>query len=624
MGYTECSTAKRSSAVPMWDSSDPTRAPPSMPLVTDLPSLTPTGSLASGSYFRLNGRADESVRPGLERRPSSFINESRILKILEATRDIKSGNEKVISSVQSRLDEVAGLTKQTQDAASGLAGLVIAVEATRGAAQNTVQISSDNFPQILKLLATNQESQIALSSRVELLLGEVKKLGRQNEAQQSHVRQLLQTQEAMAGSLAISADRQLAVRKSTSTVSEELDKQNGTMKKQQDEVALLLERLHEDHKESFKSIEVSHVNGLVKVQDEIQASIVKACHDLAESIAHKPVLTNDHLIPELAFKLAASEQMFKTDKEAMLCCMKEEFQQNSKLHQSQTKLILAQMRENGQSVTDKLDLVSKSMTEHHETALKSVTEGAEEEIKTAQAEAKAAELRVVELEATVKKLELQLAIQAEQLKTQTQAAKLDAKAKLAEAVLDAGRRVSAAELRASEAETQRSVIESELKTQRYFYKTIEHHEQDLAKLEEAIETLQAKKSELTGNVSELNTTCSLKADQLKELEMRIESYERRLNQAIVDQSKSILGSTAMSSISAGAEQHSSQASKKAKQRSMTPTSFIRRHLSLRARNDANMEPNDDGSGLSLQKRNSQRPAKHSKSRSVSLFPDFKS
>lgn len=549
MGYTECSTAKRSSGVPMWDSSDPTRAPPSMPLVTDLPNLSP-----SNSYFRLSSSADSSSpHPGgLERRPSSFINESRILKILEATRDIKSGNEKVIASVQNSLEEFAGLTKQTQDAASGLAGLVFAVEATRGAAQTTVQISSDNFPQILKLLATQQESQTALAKRVDLLLGEVQKLGSQNEVQECRVQQLLEAREAMAGSLSRSAHGQPVVIKSTGSVSAEHMGQHDGTKKQQDQVDSLLETLHEDHKQSVKSMEDVHTNGTAKVHDELQ--------------------------------------------------------------ESQTKVILAQTSEQSQVGAMADHRLSKSMSEHHEKTLKDITE-------SAQAEANAAKLRVVELEATVKNLQLQLATQAEHLKSQTQAAELDSKAKLAEAALDAGRRVSAAELRASEAETQRSLIESELKTQQYFGKTIEHHEQDLAKLEQAIETLQAKKTELTGNVSELNTTYSLKSDQLKELELRIESYERRLNQAILDRSKSILGSSTMSTINAGGE-HPSQGPKKG-ERSRTPTSFIRRHLSLRPRNVENVVTDDAGSDLSLHKRNSQRPAKHSKSRSVSLFPDFK-
>lgn len=103
-----------SNTIPMWDSSDPTRAPPSLPIAPDSPNLMPTGTgPVSGSPFRAGS---SSSTPGFlsgasKIRPYSSINEDRIVSILETTREIRGQNE----TIERLVSDLATSKENTND-----------------------------------------------------------------------------------------------------------------------------------------------------------------------------------------------------------------------------------------------------------------------------------------------------------------------------------------------------------------------------------------------------------------------------------------------------------------------------------------------------------------------------
>lgn len=102
-----------SNSIPMWDSSDPTRAPPSLPIAPDSPNLMPAGTgPVSGSPFRTTSSSSASGFLGSagKIRPYSSINEDRFVSILETTREIHSQNENI-----ERLVSELALSKEAAD-----------------------------------------------------------------------------------------------------------------------------------------------------------------------------------------------------------------------------------------------------------------------------------------------------------------------------------------------------------------------------------------------------------------------------------------------------------------------------------------------------------------------------
>lgn len=207
----------------------------------------------------------------------------------------------------------------------------------------------------------------------------------------------------------------------------------------------------------------------------------------------------------------------------------------------------------------------------------------------------------------------------------------EADKKIADVSQEAEKKIAQAEQRASESANEMKLAAQDMTLLKHLNRDIVRHEEVIRDLEEKTEDLQAKKAALGQEVVALNTTYNTRVTDLNQLESRVEGFERRLNQAILDRSKSILGSTTMTIInSASDHQHHHQnqlANVKETERALKGTgSPGRRHLSMAPVNFENMakemcDYDKENDSISVMKRGSPHTSPKKQQRSVSLFVD---
>lgn len=191
-------------------------------------------------------------------------------------------------------------------------------------------------------------------------------------------------------------------------------------------------------------------------------------------------------------------------------------------------------------------------------------------------------------------------------------------------------RVSEAEARAKMFEQRAKEAEEKLLASTRDAKEVEQVNEKLeskSQLESEISTLQQTKATLTEEVQAMKTELSIRYEDFNKIEQRVEHFEQRLNQAILERSKGILGSTTMTIInnnnalppnSAGSTTTTSP-----ERAPLKTNSNSKRNLSFAPEADSIEDlPIGKENDLAVAKRGSpySKPS-HNKGRSISLFVD---
>lgn len=725
----------------MWDSSDPTRAPPPMPLYPDSPTLNtvPLGTgPVSGSPFKITS---SPIKQSFASRNYSSINEDRLMEILEASRDIKVQNQMVEATVKDAMSEFGSLIHRSKDNGSTLSSLISLIENTRESVDKTGIVVKDKFPMIISSLDTQREAQRSLTTVADVLLEQVRDFGRRMQLQESNIKKLLQlndTQEENSqGVTKEEMDR--VVGRTSSKVLEEFGQFSETIGAQQQQTINLLMNLKEYFDKSGTDFDNLYTQiatmvreeamgasnelgktikksadktseqldnldtDLRKVQDSLQASIAKAINNAA-TLSQPETPTHDYMIPEIMSKLVVWEQQNKLQhdkaKGELLERLGAEFQGAAETSKTDINQVLQRVddlvsaqttiasTEQVKNIVSKLDDLAQSLetqyqqrlqqadarvaeaadkaekVESESRALISETERragkieseslirvaeaekkvatiesesrslvAEAEKKAAQVETESraqvaeAEKKVADMEARLKEMESKMKQQEHVHVQAKQAADLDAKNLIMVSAQEADKKVTELVQKLAESTAQKQSIERDMKMLKYFNSDIDRHEEVIRELEDKTAQLQQEKQTLGEDVSSLKATYTLRVDELKQLETRVEGFERRLSQAILDRSKSILGTTTMAIINSAGEQKQTHLSKVMETERGASKGSPRRHLSLAPANFENMakdledDYDKENDTIAVMKRGSPFMSKKQQQRSISMFAD---
>lgn len=347
----ERSPSLRENSVPMWDSSDPSRAPPALPLMPGSPSLNAvsTGNgPVSGSPFKISSGP---IKQSFSSRNYSSINEERLSEILELSRDIKAQNLTVEAAVREALDELNDLARPSNDSSSQLGPLIEAIENTRASTDKTESLVRENVSSVLSSLDVQHEAHQNLTTVTQALLEKAKDHASILAQQEAHLKKLLDFSESQTDLIQAStvskSDLDHVAGAKTSQILEEFSQFSETMNAQQHQTITILKNLkdyfdnsanefdrfqsqvsnvvrdtvNKSTTEICKDLKTSHDKSLVqlkvldenlmKVQTSLQASIAKAINNAA-TISRAEVPTHDHLIPDIVTRLTAFEENYNS------------------------------------------------------------------------------------------------------------------------------------------------------------------------------------------------------------------------------------------------------------------------------------------------------------------------
>lgn len=181
--------------IPMWDSSDPTRNPPPMPLQPDSPNLSsvsgnPNGIVAN-SPFHINA---SPTKPSFHSRNTSStfmsINEERIVTILETSRDLKDK----FNSLETSISEIIGPDGQGAQYSENLETVKAILQAandSKDASQQTFQSVDKYLPDIISSIESENESHKHLSSLVQSILQQTNQVSDRYDQQESNINRLV-------------------------------------------------------------------------------------------------------------------------------------------------------------------------------------------------------------------------------------------------------------------------------------------------------------------------------------------------------------------------------------------------------------------------------------------------
>uniref|UniRef100_A0A060SYG8 ARAD1C01078p n=1 Tax=Blastobotrys adeninivorans TaxID=409370 RepID=A0A060SYG8_BLAAD len=196
------SLRRSDSKVPFWDSSDPGRNPPPMPLHPDSPNLnsTPTSNMRSGTGSPIKSSFHSRTLSSF----AASTDDSRITELLELSRDLKSQTNTVESSVRDALYEFGGLADRSRDNAVALAELRDQVYSTKTTVTSTDTSIKDNLVKLQSSLEGQKESQRALTTVTDALLDSTKSIQKQIQTYDAQVRELVRTSDDMTLTQAVS------------------------------------------------------------------------------------------------------------------------------------------------------------------------------------------------------------------------------------------------------------------------------------------------------------------------------------------------------------------------------------------------------------------------------------
>lgn len=574
----EHSPSLKDQHIPMWDSSDPTRAPPPMPLHPDSPNLMPVGTgPVSGSPFKITS---SPIRQSFASRNYSSINEDRLLEILEASRDIKAQNQMVETTVKDAMREFGNLFSRSKDNGSTLSTLINLIETTRESADKTGEVVKEKFPMIISSLDTQRESQRSLTTVADVLLEQTREFGRKMQLQESHIKRLLHLSESQIEEENIKAatkeDVERVVGRKTSTVLEEFNQFSENIGAQQQQTINLLMGLREYFDKSvtdFDSLysQVANVvreetenvstditktlqrtsdktseqlqlldSDLLKVQDSLQASIAKAINNVS-TLSRPEMPTHDHMIPEILTKLGGLEQQSQSQLEKTLSVLSEkiaeELEENksgnlSRFNQVQESIreltaqeSIAAKAEQLQNVISKIDALSKSIHGQYQDRLRESEDRlADIQVQSRNAESEA-QSRVVEAENQVAQLKARL----NEVEDLLSSSELDAQSRITKAEsqvteMEGGLKEAKEKAKVAEANAQFRVSEAEIRVAEMEVRLKEA--QDKAKIAES--DAQSRVSEAEKRVAEMEARIKQMEQSVKQKDTENEQTQRTL------------------------------------------------------------------------------------------------
>lgn len=398
--------------IPMWDSSDPTRNPPPMPLHPDSPNLTPTttgNGPVSGSPFKVGGGI---IRQPFHNRNSSYmsINEERLQEILEVSRDNKTRLELLHDLVRDASLEPSANPTQSQEYSKALSSIIEAIEDAKKLSQKASESVRENMPMILSSLDTERESHNSLTTVVNVLLDQTKEVFRRFQTQEANMKKLLEfaenqeSQSQRGGGVVTNEDLDKVMTRKNNVMLDEFANFADNMGTQQQQTVSLLKGLKEYFDKSGSDIEQLYQairDGSDSTTSEINKSIkrfqeatsgqlnsipgrIASMEDCLTTQLDKAILnlnnkasstnSNDHLIPIISDKLndvVNSWERLKKDDETL---QSKKFQE---LEESIKKFFVVHEEEN-QHVTE---TISNLNTKHIKDAITTGNESLNKQMK---------------------------------------------------------------------------------------------------------------------------------------------------------------------------------------------------------------------------------------------------
>ncbi|CAN6633938.1 hypothetical protein TRVA0_014S01574 [Trichomonascus vanleenenianus] len=180
---TESTISLREKKFPFWDSSDPNRNPPPMPINPE-PSLRTTPQLSPT-------KSNNSPTRMFHSRTLSSLGDDHMLELLDLSKELKAQTQSVEVAVKEALIEFGALAHRSRDNAVALSDLRDRAKRTEENTAETESFLKESINHIASALDTHKESQRALSTVVDALLDSTKDVSRKLQGFDANMKKLV-------------------------------------------------------------------------------------------------------------------------------------------------------------------------------------------------------------------------------------------------------------------------------------------------------------------------------------------------------------------------------------------------------------------------------------------------
>lgn len=564
---------------------------------------------------------------------TNSIGYERLLNILSSTKDEKVNAKSISKGIDASLKELDSIQKQSKVQVDTLSDLQSKLAQV---VDNTKSVKDKMFV-IVKALDTQREAQLSVISVANLLVDQNRELMRRITHQDIDGEVVYSSSDSIDSTIVgtnssktehIILDHLSAFSHSLQTQNENTNNVLAGFKSYFDRSILELDHLYQNitglvHKEiadaskefsmSIKySTERTHEQLQILGSDLLQLQTTLTEQFSNKSFAYSNSYNNDHYQTEIIEKLAAFEEFSKEESDKKFNSLVEfislQLEEYALLNETQTN----QVKKVLDDVHAKIDFDDEKASATKDLILKlndmslSIDKKFEKDLKISQNKALQAEIALKEQENS----SMQRIQELESKLKQNEIEYKDRIRNLEEQLLNS-------QMEKLEADNKRKLMAAEMRLLKYFNNDIERHEQIIQDLESTTEELRNEKSLMEKNLGEMNVMYQIRMEEYEKLETRVSTFESRLNNAILDRSRSILGSTTLSIIKsespiANVEITTSETHLKAAAKSNNS-----RHFSL---SPVDLEQDKENGALIIGKRGLDHESP-GKQRSISLFVD---
>lgn len=430
----------RESSIPMWDSSDPNRAPPSLPIAPDSPNLASTGAV-SGSPFKSASPSTPSLVKG---RPFSSINEDRYLNILQQTADVKEQTELMSTAVK---DLISSFELISQDSKDKLASLATQMASIESPSQDSNAIQS-NISDILSSLEQQKSAQAAVDLTIQSLLHQSKEIFNTLQLQDAQLQKLANNKdknplltagefERINGNQLKTIMNELENLQETKAdvlkIQESLSQNNHSFAEKVDSIQFTVSSQFAKLCEIYKSNTNAISSEIIEFKSDTNVSLLEVMEAVQKATKNSE---SNKLIPEIHEKMLLYDQHYSDLNESVAKSLSKGFStSDSKL--AEIQLLLSELSSRSKSddefqkhtqvINEKLNKISQAITEEQtetflnvETSLRSIQDTLLSDLEQSKSSLEIGTKEISGLHLKVKDLESKLEAQLSQSKLEYQ------------------------------------------------------------------------------------------------------------------------------------------------------------------------------------------------------------
>lgn len=549
---------------------------------------------------------------------SSTVDEKLLFDLLESFKDIQQQTRLVANTVSSISTDFNNLLHKSQQEKEAFSGLAKSLKATHETMTITNEVVTENLQEVSKTLDEQKNSHHYVKDNVDLLTDHSIKVMNKIDSIEEKIKTLLKKENPSNTNSLTSSTNFItnASPNNNNTLLQELVRFSESIGHQQQNINDLLLGIREYFQQSVGDMHRLKENILILVRDEttdaslelkttfkkanertyeqlqilgrdildfhnsIQDSIASTSRTINQSNRiETPVTRHDHLIPEILDRLMIleNESRYRHDKSftslvEFIAIQLEQLSKDSRSHLEDVAKTISSTSEQSFS-THQLKSNYSGVNDYENTAGEKKIRQLELQIEQLKAkqqnEITEHEQKVAILESTIQKLESKLRQKCEKESISVDLKYEQLKIKLEET-----------EDKLHEAEVSNRLMKGEVRLLKYLNNDIDRHEETIVNLEANVDQLRSEKDVLNVELGSLNTIYDMRVSELRQLETRVTDFEQRLNQVLLDRSKTILGSATMAIINSSSADQSINNNTFETATDTSETKKLRRHMSL--------------------------------------------